>query len=356
MSDKPKTAEEYRELAKKHEQEIKKMWGLFFKTGVFFLAGLIVIVASSIAWFANNTKVLENGSQFEAKNEVKFELQTRGSIGENGNLLKNILETVPAAAFVEDESPLRTNETRQTVNWLVENDEGLNDLSPGKSGKLTFYIVPNYSGPLTVEISMNLLALGDGTEEDYDYFTENSEDDTESYLKKISIDSNAALYQMLSRHVLFFANQDNVTVKSDTDEADGSSYIAPYKTWIKDNVFTVTAEAEEGEPIEVILYWIWPKILGQYLLPEKSPNLGNNPSVFGSDIKKAMRDEMADNTMKNCYFYLMPDDFEVGSRVNNLFSGDYYPEEYSETSAFFNRADQYLGMNVKYLYVEVSAR
>ena len=130
----------------KNENELKKMQrASLLKMIVIAVIVIMFIVFGSVAWFTMNREVEGAGVQMTAE-EVPFELMVTGDttradilqyVKENnksvyniGNLYNNI-----AKHFIT--SP---DEEHMRIQWAGGTDE---ELEPGQSGDLTFYIIPN---------------------------------------------------------------------------------------------------------------------------------------------------------------------------------------------------------------------
>lgn len=213
------------------------------RSSFFALAALAVIVFACYAWFANNRTVTgEIGSvRLSGSN---FELASVGSVGDYVDDDKNSIFDLLIGNRASAGSPWISPENKagtitgqhSDIYWNISADSTHNSdfnningipekdgISPGRSGKLRFYVVPQKPGPgtLTLKFDTKLIPLlYDGTQI-----------------------SDETLEKLLRGHILF-------TLITDGEQQLNFSE-TPYSFQLTFNV------DPDCTPIEVCLDWIW---------------------------------------------------------------------------------------------------
>ena len=72
------TSEEYRQKAQEQIDELKNQWKIFLRTGLIVIAAVIAIIAASIAWFVNNSRVDATGAAIQAAGS-EFDIAAAGA-------------------------------------------------------------------------------------------------------------------------------------------------------------------------------------------------------------------------------------------------------------------------------------
>jgi hypothetical protein len=321
---------------------------------------LAAILSLCLAWYVNNSEVDTAGVQIQNA-EGGFEL---ASVGTDGGYYESLLKTEDLewtnvwnmgeiiTNLLDHKNALKTSDAVQQINWMMSADSNLNNsdynnsgLYPGASGNLTFYVIPNKAGTLKIKFDLSTLLYQTTDEQDSDAIKVVWSDENQEYVKEISEDDISA--GLVSGHILFFETKNQDTGR--------------YSDWIQEGTFTKTFEVDENqdgsyEAIEVTIFWVWPNVVGQMLLPQKAMNLNGRKVLFEDDVRKALCDDMIE--ANEHYFYNDGDSLsEVTSDLlSSMVSGTYIAPDYTKLSHYYNRADQYIGENVQYMVLRLTAR
>lgn len=387
------TAADYRRKAKEHMDAVKDPLKIFGKVGIICIAAAIAIVFLGIAWFVINNRVSATGSSISA-NSLNFELavpkavnETTPDVGKWHHLLSgSIPDSTISATIVGSESESvfwSTGDNYSDIAWVLTDDSNMQNQSsnshgiiPGSSGKLTFYIISKIEGDLEFSLDLVLEGFGDPTEG--------------NNLPALSTEAQ----DLLEGHVLLFVGSD----------------VSPYSRWIsKDadswsmdlnygsaNHGTLSFQNEDGNmrliwsasakkdtAYPVTIYWIWPEVFGQYLFTEKKtltgsnkllfPNTENTENVPGNLPSKlfAKMCDAPDAKYSNRYFKWSSttasqtdlSEFKSVATPDNLTNlrndnstGLSYNNQvnYIKLASYYNRGDQFLGENVRYIHLKVN--
>ena len=367
------SAEEYRKRAEKHRNALLDSWRIFGKTGVFFLSGACVLVGICLAWFASNKAVSSDGMAVQGTAMGDFELAAEGTLSDEGawdRLLQSIL--TGSQKTIGEKSYVITESGKSSIRWAITESSQMENqqetgISPGSFGEITFYIVPNRAGALTVTLDISLEGAASPPE--------------------ASLPADAL--ELLKGHVLLFADFDR------DRQAYGGWISEDAKPWqlnldygdnmSEEHCTAVLQRTEEDKLIwsadnvqmdtayPVTLYWIWPEVVGEYLFRD-TKYAGNRPLLFPEDAGE-------ENTGTP---YVMPDGLlegmcraDEGSLSNRYFKwsdrevfcrlvteeklrefrklGGYSPD-YGLLCEYYNSADQYLGESIRYLGLCVNAQ
>lgn len=369
------TAEEYRQKAQEQIHELKDQWKIFFRTGIIILAAVIVIIAVSIAWFARNDKVDATGAGIQAAGS-EFELAAaRTGAASTKGVYDNLLEVSPGAGLeVGNNNYLSTDGSHTAISWAItdasnmRNEKGQSQgIEPGSSGKMTFYIISHKEGLLDVKLDLNFTG----------YQATDTTVSTAADLKEI----DEPAQQLLEGHVLLFAGYDgtsnsykgwisedagswSMNLGTDSEpillQEDGNGEL----TWKTEN-----AKKDIAYPVTV--YWIWPERLESYLrkadtytgrypllFPEDTEGSGTgNPSVPPEDLFTKMC-ETGTNAGSNRYFRWENQETFRGTVTVDRLKGlrnNFHSVIYREAAAYYDSADQYLGKNVQYVKLKLTA-
>lgn len=337
------------------------------------LSALVVMVGFCIAWFVSNHRVNATGMNIEAANAQDFQLASKGKRQEaEQKYLKNkdsqnILNNGTAYLINSDGKMIDASDDTDNTEtyyvgftnlaWRLDDDV---TLMPGASGSMTFYIIPRKENLTSANLTFTLKAY---------------EDDTKTGVAAVSKDNQ--LQNLVMGHILFFRNRD----------ADGSyaGWIAPdengsYLTGNSEYSFTVTPENkttfEKDKPYPVTLYWIWPNYIRNYIYTNQNGSLFTNPdsSDYKNLLKFLNKENFQNNVAEQKYskiFYAKPDSGatsakgSIGGNENNANSSDHIihidnidsnitDTVLNECNEAYNNADQYIGENARYLYVDVT--
>ena len=325
------------------------------------LSALVVMVGFCIAWFVSNHRVNATGMNIEAANAQDFQLASKGKRQEaEQKYLKNedsqnILNNGTAYLKNSDGKMITasddTNNTEiyyagfTNLAWRLDDDV---TLMPGASGSMTFYIIPRKENLTSANLTFTLKAY---------------EDDTKTGVAAVSKDNQ--LQNLVMGHILFFRNRD----------ADGSyvGWIAPdengsYLMANSEYSFTVTPENkttfEKDIPYPVTLYWVWPNYIRNYIYTNQNGSLFTNPdsSDYQDLLKFLNKENFQNNETEQKYskiFYAKPDSGATSAKGStggngNQINSNITDAVLNECNEAYNNADQYIGENARYLYVDVT--
>ena len=373
------TAEEYRQKAQEQIHELKDQWKIFFRTGIIILAAVIVIIAVSIAWFAGNDKVDATGAGIQAAGS-EFELAAAGKDADSTKgAYDDLLKVSPGARLeIENKSYLSTDGSHTAISWSITDDSNMRNesgqtqgIEPGSSGKMTFYIISHKEGLLDVKLDLDFTGYQATVDP---VSTENLKAEN---LKEI----DESAQQLLEGHILLFAGYD-----------EGAN---SYKGWISEDAGSWSMNlGTDGEPIllqedgkggltwktenakkdkayPVTVYWIWPERLESYLrkadtytgrypllFPEDTEwSDTGNPSALPANLFTKMC-ETGTNAGSNRYFrWENQETFTRTVTADTLkrLRNNFHSVIYREAAAYYDSADQYLGKNVQYVKLKLTA-
>lgn len=374
------TAEEYRQKAQEQIHELKDQWKIFFRTGIIILAAVIVIIAVSIAWFARNDKVDATGAGIQAAGS-EFELAAaRTDAASTKGVYDNLLEVSPGAGLeVGNNNYLSTDGSHTAISWAIIDDSNMRNekgqtqgIEPGSSGKMTFYIISHKEGLLDVKLDLNFTG----------YQATGTTVSTAADLKEI----DEPAQQLLEGHILLFAGYDGTSnsyrgwisedagswsmdLGTDSEpillQEDGNGEL----TWKTEN-----AKKDTAYPVTV--YWIWPERLESYLMKAGSTHTGKYPLLFPDDAKEndtgnpsalpanlftkmcETGAETGTNAGSNRYFRWENQEIFRGTVTADGLKGlrnNFHSVIYREAAAYYDSADQYLGKNVQYVKLKLTA-
>jgi hypothetical protein len=254
-----------------------------------------------------------------------------------------------------------------TDEYIIEDNEvgsGLAEeerrpgISPGSSGELTFYVIPKQKDELTVQFTLELEAYTEVDQNTKDAIEVTLTSDTtlgkdnQTWIKQV--DEEHAALKLLEGHLMFFKTRTG-------SEESGYYYSDQLFDWSFERTLTAE-ELEAGEPVEITIYWAWPYVLGQAILPTSAYQL-NGTTLFDttSEDANAPRKLLYNQMIKypTFYFYDATDTELTGLSVatlSKIYDADYTQEEYSKISRYYNAADQYIGDNIRYIFVRLSAQ
>lgn len=325
------------------------------------LSALVVMVGFCIAWFVSNHRVNATGMNIEAANAQDFQLASKGKRQEaEQKYLKNkdsqnILNNGTAYLINSDGKMIDASDDTDNTEtyyvgftnlaWRLDDDV---TLMPGASGSMTFYIIPRKENLTSANLTFTLKAY---------------EDDTKTGVAAVSKDNQ--LQNLVMGHILFFRNR----------EADGSyaGWIAPdengsYLMANSEYSFTVTPENkttfEKDKPYPVTLYWVWPNYIRNYIYTNQNGSLFTNPdsSDYQDLLKFLNKENFQNNEAEQKYskiFYVKPDSGAASAKDSTSGNGNQINSNITdavlnECNEAYNNADQYIGKNARYLYVDVT--
>ena len=292
--------------AEKSTQEIQeKLWTELLKTALFAFMSLFVIVSGSIAWFVSNSRV-DSGEILISHHFDTIRLATKG---ERQQAEEKLLMLDEGIEFVD---------TSGKIYYYTESGEialclsdSLVEVSPGMSGEISFYIIPNRTGSQTVTLHLGLAG-----------YEETTVEGGSNTGRKID---DLVLNSLLSGHILLFQSYES----------------GQYDDWLPGSVSTggvdyqvtvTNPDAVADVPWEITIYWVWP-------LRYKNMNADYNGLLDAFIEAQATDLPFIDGTSyRYSQIFLTKDE--------NLDSVD------SRSNAY-NQADEYIGTKANYLYVTV---
>ena len=361
------TPEEYRQQARDEISEIKAEWKVFLRTGIIMFAALVAIIIACIAWFVSNNKVTISGTNVQsAGSEFELAAAAKTDSGSSAGVYDNLLAVQAGTeTSIGSQKFLATDGSHTSITWAITDDSNMNNntkggIEPGASGKMTFYIISHKEGPLSVTLDLTLTG-----------YTGEETAATSSNLHK----ADTKAQQLLEGHVLLFAGYDSAANS--------------YKGWISEDAGPwsmtldsgrgVLSRAENGKltwsvqdakkdtAYPVTLYWVWPEMLGSYLVKDQR-SIGKRPILFPEDwndesshlteLPKTLFTTMC-NSEGNRYFYWKESkDFEgtVTAEKLNQMRTDFNPVMYGTLAVYYNQADEYLGSNVRFVKLKLDAQ
>lgn len=357
------------ELQKKIEEDKKKAKSSI----VLAFSAVIAIIALCIAWFVANNRVNMKSSTLTADREVPFMLASVGErqsaevnhfwedLFENKKLHEGKEKQYDCYYEVDDKNEEKKVEKKQEyyigTSNLVWHLKGQESFQPGASGKVEFYIIPQRDELQSVTVKLDIEAYNDTGRVSSSTSTENEETGNENKQSKAIQINNNDLKNLVSGHILFFQKLDDVN---------------GYSKWInpQNALFQVTAPKgsfTKNVPYKITIYWVWPKYLRNYVYNSRSIN----GDLF-SDTTDKNTDYMAVQKMINALdeglgrvnrmyynsseqnnkFTTLPDSTADNKIINKNMSD----ENLNIWSAYYDEADEYIGSNVKYVYIKASVQ
>lgn len=333
MAEKPeKQLEELssEQLREQIEQDKKQVRHSFFMS----LTALIAIIALCIAWFVANNIANAGTSSISGKSDQAFLL---ASVGSYTNLLNKDLGLTEGAdkqysTYYDLEDGKTVTESQRTYHtgtadlmwYLNRNDK----FSPGSSGKLEFYIIPQFDGLKQATFTLTLTAYKKGTG------------------NKPSISEDTHAQDLINGHILLFGSLDN---------SKG------YSNWLYDadnsNKLTVTAPGGgtfvKDQPYKITVYWVWPKYFRNYIYGSRYVNgdLFTDITTENKDYTKLVNfvnQQKTYNTSK--LFYSTTTVGGISGEIGSSMSESLL----NTCSDHYDAADEYIGSNVNYVYINAS--
>ena len=362
------TPEEYRQQARDEISEVKAEWKVFLRTGIIMFAALVAIIIVCIAWFVSNNKVTISGTRVQsAGSEFELAAAAKPDSESSAGVYDKLLDVQRGTeTSIESQKFLATDGSHTSITWAITDDSNMNNntedgIEPGASGQMTFYIISQKNGPLSV--TLDLMLTG---------YTGEETAETLSDLQK----ANEKAQQLLKGHVLLFAGYDSAANS--------------YKGWISEDAgpWSMTLDsgggvlsrtengkltwsvqdAKKGRAYPVTIYWVWPEMLGSYLVKNQS-SIGKRPVLFPEDwnessnhlteLPETLFATMCNSEDNNRYFYWKESkDFTetVKAEKLNQMRTNFNPVMYGTLAVYYNQADEYLGSNVRFVKLKLDAQ
>lgn len=328
--DTAKTAEEYRKAAEAHREAAKNMRKTFLKTGIFTVAAVVAILVITIAWFSNNSRVGGDGINIAADGVEKYVIASAGTrqtaeqekYKENG---ENILSDSGGTEYISYYDTL----TGDTVTLQEDNkltlfqgsawhlqDNGT--MQPGARGVLEFYVIPQVEGLRELQFSLNTAGYRGTADES----------------NPVSLVEENVLNELLEGHILFFTNLDDVN---------------GYSGWLGAGEKKISVKAKSGNlqknlPYKVSIYWIWPRRYRNFIYHQRS----THGDLFATESEDYTTLISFINENKTKFFY------NYNENIDDVNTGiDMDDDAYARGTSYYNIADEYIGQNVNYIYLEI---
>ena len=306
---------------------------------------MLMVGFFSFGWFMNN-KTTSGDLSLLRSSDTDFELGAFDSSGafdeyltaEDGNLLTGI----PTENTLPIISPMSTGGGKNEIKWLVNSDSHINNFSgenaelgiqPGSSGKLSFYVISKRDTALDITFSLDTILydadaepIGEGNSDNLDHI----------------IDEDSPESKLVDGHILFFLNYDPSGLYSDRI-SNGRFYFSK-------------ADAKAKTAYKVDIFWIWPDVADQLLLPQ------NDLLFEGRDFRKIISDAdtftLKEDLIASPEKYFSDTSFEIRNAVNNSVLGSgsegFNTVYYNTLNSKWNEADQMIGKTVAFMELQVS--
>ena len=364
------TPEEYRQQARDEISEVKAEWKVFLRTGIIMFAALVAIIIVCIAWFVSNNKVTISGTRVQsAGSEFELAAAAKPDSESSAGVYDKLLDVQRGTeTSIESQKFLATDGSHTSITWAITDDSNMNNntedgIEPGASGQMTFYIISQKNGPLSV--TLDLMLTG---------YTGEETAETLSDLQK----ANEKAQQLLKGHVLLFAGYDSAANSYKgwiSEDADPWSMTLDYErergvlSRAENGKLTWSVQdAKKGRAYPVTIYWVWPEMLGSYLVKNQS-SIGKRPVLFPEDwnessnhlteLPETLFATMCNSEDNNRYFYWKESkDFTetVKAEKLNQMRTNFNPVMYGTLAVYYNQADEYLGSNVRFVKLKLDAQ
>ena len=351
----PKTADEYRQVADAHAQELKGFWKRFAVSGLFVIA-VVVIIFASLAWFASNRAVGASTSAISAK-AGRFSIEGV-AVANDENAQVGYYERSDTDSSAKP-TGLQTNDSMKVSTTFNMNNYDGGSLRPGSSGKLQITVTPVAKNVGDITITLERIV-----EMRTDY-----KDKSGSVVDGKTIPSQADLEDLFRGHVVFFKAKSNGYYSEPL--LDDTLSVAA-------NQFCKDGSSETTEPVTITLYWVWPSQFSSFVLTGQinyNPNLfetadadgysdllnsinnsrtGTSSSATSSSSETGADDSASSSSGRKALYYRaetwsapsadVPEVFNCMSAANLQTCAEYY-----------NYADEVLGSCVAFLQVRFTA-
>lgn len=319
-----KSAEEYRQTADAHLQELKGFWKRFLVSGLFVIAAVIIIFAC-LAWFVANNNVNATTSSLSAK-ATRYSLTVSSKVSGGETSHKGVYDAesglTTADSMLVDSSSNFNNDTRAV-------------LQPGSSGQLELMVTPYTDSLGNIQINLQR------------WLVDRSRNQLTADTPAESGDSNIEqlrVYQaFLSGHIMFFLNKD----------ADGyySSPVIGNSIEIDKAKFCGEGSQNTDKPYEFTLYWVWPEHFENFAI---TGTVNYTQNLFRES------DATAAAGQENGYTQLLADANDSRAKYFSFANDSELPETIKEGMSTadlqlcanaYNKVDELLGLNVQYVQV-----
>ena len=282
-------------------------------SAIFAVAALGVIVSACYAWFASNHSVSGTigsiqmlGSLYELAGNGRDKTDNGYGVFYDNTKTGFGFNVLPAGDFGEAWPNLEATGTSQAIRWRLNDNSQIGNfgsstgIRPGSSGTLQFYVIPNATGTLSLCFRLELKPLNDDG----------------------SANTTETLNKLLKGHLLFYIL-----------DAEGTKI---WVSWDGDTSrplqFNVPAETDVGVPQPVTLHWQWTAELSELIkdttLNGKIP--ANRELLFYSESGS------------------IPEANDIKAAIDT--------NQITELTKLYNRADRYIGSQLTWLEVKLTAQ
>ncbi len=348
------------------------------KFGSLMVLTVIILIFATIAWFTLNREV-STGSMAVKTSPSPFELEVRGTYIEND---ADFSKADSNYTYGEDQQTLNAYQTsgqsdriiwRKTSN-TADDGHYTKGLEPNSHGKLTFWVVPNESGTLDINFEFGIRGF-------IGSFTEPEDEDEEPELTSLVeinddltiansgglistaaqlADKKAAL-EFIQGHILFFSDYDGTYYSGFLGtgrsirfgDCINPSTNAKYNAG---NPVSVT----EGQKYQVTIYWKWANTFEQMVFDETSrkkdeplfvsKNTTDRTAIY-SYLSATESSEMKNKVFKDLTVSAITTD--LGYVQNNTTAS--IDSATKELTDAYNNADSFIGNNIDYIMIEMTA-
>lgn len=310
---------------------------------LFCVVGTLILLTLSLftfGWFTDSQSVAENGLGMTAAS-AKFELAAENKSGQYDSLLDipqgTELNNISVDGEATPKNLTATSSEKPEIKWQMSDESNFgnvsgNGIQPGSSGKLTFYVIAKQSGSLKLTFNLDTIL--------YDKTAAAIDESNPNNSAHIIADTDTAA-KLVKGHILFF--------KQKNDDI--------YAERITDTFTFEKIDAAADMAYRVDIYWVWPEVIDQLVLPEEDNLLTSKDikrvmaageSIIPTDITNEQQSDYFVDTLQN--LQAMLDNVSKGSGDTN-FDTEYYKTLNTE----WNKADQQIGITVGYIQLRLTA-
>ena len=310
---------------------------------------LLIISVISFGWFVTNKRSEGSMTGLRAVSG-KFELASLDSSGKYDELLTSsdgvILNDISVDGSILGKiSPSATGSGGSEIKWLMSSESNFGNyngensadgIQPGSSGKLTFYVIAKQDTDLDLTFSLDTILYTNDAKPITADNTDNSD---------CIIPSDSPEAKLVKGHILFFENYDK-TSKLYSDRIYGN----------KVNFVKQGAKADTAYRVDI--YWIWPDVADQLVMPQNDGCFGDKEyyKVISDSDTAALITEMAQNPE---YYFADNAIADLSAMLENVSKGSadvgFNIEYYNTLNAEWNEADQTIGSMVGYIELQLTA-
>lgn len=358
-------------------KETKELYSSLGRSLFLCFVALFAIVTATAAWFVLNTEVNSSSSTVSTNEGMIYSIATLKSDNQgvyDANLSNNnaITETPLAKAlnkfFRADNNGRDDNEgnhytsfynlpnlsigndiftDKNHIEYILGSSDGISlmvsdtsnmnnanefeHIGPGSCGKFSFYIIPHTDNLRQVKLSVSLNL--------YTLVREGEASDKVAIGRAELIENNennSVLLNMVMGHVLLFTGMDKgnyngrITPILNDDGTISFNFV---------NSCQDSSSWEKDKPVEVSIYWIWPKRF------ENIKYYGQEGSVFKSDCDSY--NELLRWINDNKQYIVNTKNVNVYGLESPI--GNLTNQQFAKWSNGYNKGDQLIGDNVAFI-------